>query len=521
MRSSSMADWPSNSGPLSRFSRTARALVLLVVLASVAMVLTAKPAGVRLAQDQALGCSAILDSVPCSDAPTPIAPEPFCEFMEVDARDYSGMIHTSLLAEEEYVHEVSRSVAGGAFVWIETLAVGEIEFVDKAVPAGSVSYSVESVDAHEVVRESYVCEEDIYVSPGVSDVGMSALLDGTIGAVSAGNLPAPVRVPALPDPVTELVVGDVPGNCAARLRVDIASQSDPWVKVTIPSGLTMRGDVLNRKNGTDSGNWSGSFAFYEVAADGGIGALSSNSTSVNPTYNWASLSQDMIKFRFFKNDGPTRDFYVRFDLVSVSSISPTEGAFTEMVNVAFYDDAGDLVSTSCIGELVDACAAAGGNLLFEVPTEVGGTTYEGCNNLDDECLTGMADVGNVVPLFTCSGQSSFVLDIQPPSTLTELGIALLIVGDLVYVPANAAVLGGDVVVSYETLLGASIVIGGFGLFEVAQVDGSVQTVATVDPLNMDLSVQEMGPLVALYQRPVAELPALDWVLTVSIGPDFE
>ena len=438
--------------------------------------------------------SSIIDTATCAEGAAPPTDSLTCDFLEVNVDDYTITINPNPDNEGLY-HRIYRSIDGAPRVLLTAIRVGDFYYFDEDVPTGVLTYETESVATGGAVLETVDCTVYDYTPPDVESFGIPLLPDGTVGVVGSNVLPVPVTVPDRPAAATD--PGSAGSACTAQMRTSFPNPVDRWVKITIPAGMTMRGDVLNRKGGTQNGNWSGGYKFYEVNADGNLGnqVLGGGGINIVTDYSWDSSEQDDLDHKLFKNKGATREFFMTFETYVVVGVDTSEGAYTELTNVRFVDDNGDLTAKPCLADDVQYCEDAGGDLVLDQPVTHVGVEYSGCNDYQEPCLPAMSALGGLIGQFKCAGGAgSFLNSMTTDLGWGALGWTMIIVGVMVVVVATPLVVGAGVLSApfLAAVAGGVLILGGLAILTLVVNDEEVEVlVDTFSDIEITDNIQDL------------------------------
>ncbi len=310
----------------------------------------------------------VLDAIDCQAGPV-LA----CYFTEYSDGSFYVVLDDEM--DPALVYEVRRSDNGGAPVLSGTLdPLDGGAFID-ATAGTNVVFSVAVLEGA-VETSVSPCEDSPYTPSQDLDVYHPPRLpDGTPGGQGSSS---PLAAVATLDPPTAgSTAQQAVSACAASMYHDVPPAGWVWSRIFIPSGGTLRLDLLNRKNGVHNGSWGIEINAFEINADGTSGSkLEPGLHESTPPY-WSTSSHDHLDRVIYSNVGTGRTFLLGMRIYALGSVETDEGAYSLATNFRIETNDGGYLP--CAGDEVAACEDAGGTHYFPAEQTIGNTTYDsGC-----------------------------------------------------------------------------------------------------------------------------------------------
>lgn len=232
--------------------------------------------------------------------------------------------------------------AGGVAVAWEVTPFASVAIArsDSGTPVGTVYSSVgDEVDWHDAsgtASSSYEVSADGVTEPCASlpfepgltaaDVGLTVDESGEV-TLSAGST-APTRINDVPTggPSSSTPTGAA-SQCSARLTLPIPTAGTVYTALTIPTGMTMKLDVMNYKEeATATGNWSYHLGLHRRTSAGELGTYVKGGSGSTSYYWDGNPWQNHPDFLSFTNTSATdTEFLLALSTNVVVGVPASEG----------------------------------------------------------------------------------------------------------------------------------------------------------------------------------------------------
>jgi hypothetical protein len=239
--------------------------------------------------------------------------------------------------------------------------------------------------------------------------------------LSAGST-APTRINDVPTggPSSSTPTGAA-SQCSARLTLPIPTAGTVYTALTIPTGMTMKLDVMNYKEeATATGNWSYHLGLHRRTSAGELGTYVQGGSGSTSYYWDGNPWQNHPDFLSFTNTSATdTEFLLALSTNVVVGVPASEGGRIFVDNIRYYDASGNLAGRPCDAEAIQRCQALTPHPLYVAsPQTIDGVTYQpGCYE-HESCVSDTPIIG-FLEEFAC--EDPFLASIVLTSTVLMIG----------------------------------------------------------------------------------------------------